>query len=413
MDAPPFAIPSLAEIQAVPDNGLSVISTFTGTGGSCLGFRWAGFRTLAACEFVEAARDSYAANFPGVPIEPRDVREVKGSDLLELAGTDEVDVMEGSPPCSAFSTSGKRQAGWGQESKYSDTSQRVDDLFFEFSRLVGEVRPRAFVAENVSGLVKGTAKGYFKRIIADLRAQGYRVGSKVLDAQWLGVPQVRRRVIFVGIRNDLERDPAFPAPLPYRYSVLDALPHLDGLRLQRGTGAAFGHREDLRSSSPIPTVMGRGRSHDFYLHDYVGGGKPGSLADPAPTIQTHGRAHTHSEFTVPAEDKVDLEGYAIAPEYDRLRVGESSDKYQNLIKVDPALPSPTVTAVGGSSPGTASIAHPTERRKFHIWEVRRLCGFPDDFTLTGNYAQQWERLGRAVPPPMMFAVASALAPVLS
>src|SRR5207248_5858022 len=124
----------------------------------------------------------------------------------------EVDVMEGSPPCASFSTAGKRQAGWGQVRPYSDTRQRTDDLFFEFARLVRGVRPKVFVAENVSGLVKGTAKGYFKEILRALKGCGYRVEARLLDAQWLGVPQVRQRIIFVGVREDLGVGPAFPKP---------------------------------------------------------------------------------------------------------------------------------------------------------------------------------------------------------
>ena len=75
----------------------------------------------------------------------------------------------------SFSTAGKREAGWGKVKAYSDTQQRTDDLFFEYARLLEGIRPRVFVAENVSGLVKGTAKGYFKLVLAALRECGYRV----------------------------------------------------------------------------------------------------------------------------------------------------------------------------------------------------------------------------------------------
>jgi DNA (cytosine-5)-methyltransferase 1 len=68
---------------------------------------------------------------------------------------------------------------------------------------------------------------------------------------------------------------------------------------------------------------------------------------------------------------------------------------------------PTITATGGIT-GAAGVTHPTERRKFSIAELKRLCGFPDDFRLTGTYAQQWERLGRAVPPIMMSHLAATI-----
>jgi DNA (cytosine-5)-methyltransferase 1 len=113
---------------------------------------------------------------------------------------------------------------------------------------------------------------------------------------------------------------------------------------------------------------------------------------------------------VEVEPSPDL-GAAIGVEWDKLRPGESSDRYFNLVRPDPDEPVPTVTQAGGNL-GLASVTHPTERRKFTIAELRRLCGFPDDFVLTGSYGQKWERLGRAVPPPMMRAVAAALAEIL-
>src|SRR5207249_1070705 len=143
----------------------------------------------------------------------------------------EIDVLEGSPPCASFSTAGKREKGWGKIKAYSDTRQRTDDLFFEFARLLEGLQPRVFVAENVSGLVKGTAKGFFLRILAALKACGYSVRARVLDAQWLGVPQARQRLIFIGVRADLGTEPIFPKPLPYRYSVREALPQLGAVRL--------------------------------------------------------------------------------------------------------------------------------------------------------------------------------------
>ena len=220
---PPYRIPPRAEILASPPNGLTVLSTFSGTGGVCLGYRWAGFDVLAASEFVPAARDTYLANFPGTPVDPRDIRTVSGQDLLDVAGVSEVDVLEGSPPCASFSSAGRGAALWGKVKKYSDVTQRVDDLFDEFVRLIDEVRPRAFTAENVAGLNRGVAKGYLKQIVTDMRALGYRVAVVKLDSQYLGVPQSRERLIFVGFREDQDIDPVFPMPLPYRYTLREAL----------------------------------------------------------------------------------------------------------------------------------------------------------------------------------------------
>jgi C-5 cytosine-specific DNA methylase len=94
--------------------------------------------------------------------------------------------------------------------------------------------PRAFVAENVTGLVKGAAKGYFIEIMKVLQECGYRVSCRILNAKWLGVPQDRARVFIVGMRNDLDLDPPYPAPLPYYFSIRDAIPWIDGLEYKTG-----------------------------------------------------------------------------------------------------------------------------------------------------------------------------------
>lgn len=341
---PPYRVPSMAEVAAVPWNGFRVVSTFSGCGGSCLGYRMAGYRVVWANEFIPEAQATYRANHPTSILDTRDIRTVMPEEILEATGlaAGELDLFDGSPPCASFSTSGSREAGWGRVKKYSDSEQRTDDLFWEYARILRGLRPKVFVAENVSGLVKGTAKGYFLEILAELKASGYDVTARLLDAQWLGVPQARQRLIFIGVRSDLGVEPAFPEPFPYRYTLLDALPWLDG-------------------------------------------------REPAPEI----------------EREAWIDGYAIAAEWKRTPEGEKSKKYLNLVRASRSRPSPTVTATGGNT-GAAAVTHPTEMRKYSLAEVRRVCAFPDDFALTGSYLQRWERMGRSVPPLMMRAVAETV-----
>src|SRR5262245_54298515 len=179
--SPPYRVPSVAAIRALPTHGRTVISTFAGCGGSSTGYRLAGFRVLAANEFIGLAADSYAANYPTTPVDRRDVRLVRGAELLEVAAVKrgDLDILERSPPCASCSTAGKRARYWGRTVKYSSTRQRVDDLFGEYLRLVDEIRPRVVVAENVAGLVKGTGKGVFKRILAALAALDYVVEARL------------------------------------------------------------------------------------------------------------------------------------------------------------------------------------------------------------------------------------------
>jgi DNA (cytosine-5)-methyltransferase 1 len=200
------------------------ISTFSGCGGASLGLRFAGFNVLVASEFIEEARDTYRTNSPGTPVLPDDIRQLEPDDLMSAAGVQkgEVDLFEGSPPCSAFSMSGQRHKAWGEAKQYSTTEQVADDLFFEFARMVDGIQPKVFLAENVVGLTIGKAKGYFKLIRRRLEECGYVVQARVLKAELLGVPQSRHRLIFMGVRKDLERPPAFPKPLKYRYTIAEA-----------------------------------------------------------------------------------------------------------------------------------------------------------------------------------------------
>jgi DNA (cytosine-5)-methyltransferase 1 len=362
----------MAEIRALPWNGLTVASTFSGCGGSCLGYRMAGFRVVWANEFVPAAQDSYKANADAACVlDVRDIKKVQPADILKATGlrVGELDLFDGSPPCQAFSTAGKREKGWGKNKRYEHgASQKNETLFDEYVRLLRGLRPKVFVAENVSGLVKGTAKGYFLEILAALKASGYRVTAKVLDAKWLGVPQSRQRLIFVGVREDLGLDPMHPKPLPYLYTVRDALPWLTSCK-SGPTGFGVG---SLKMDAAAPTV-------------------PASMQAP------------YSGHRVEAE--TDISGYAIGAEWDKLKPGEQSERYFSLQRASEDSPSPCASH-GNTS--TAGVTHPTERRKFTIAELRRICAFPDDFILTGTYAQQWERLGNSVPPVMMKHIADAV-----
>lgn len=370
---PEYRVPSMDEIRALPWNGFNAVSTFSGCGGSSTGYRMAGFRVLWASEFIDAARDSYRANKADYTIlDGRDIRQVTASEILSAIKMQpgELDLFDGSPPCASFSTAGKREAGWGKVKKYSDKSQRTDDLFFEYARLIKGIQPKTFIAENVSGLVKGTAKGYFLEILAALKACGYKVSCRVLDAQWLGVPQSRQRTIFVGVREDLGVDPAHPKPLPYRYSVRDALPWIVAV----GDNGGFGKGAMRSAGSAASATIG--------ASPQTGNGKfPPSLVE-AVIYDTGGSFASAQPITN-------------APPCPTVCCETSQSHY-------------LVRGKGDKNTFTDRSPDGVERRKFTIAELKRICGFPDDFILTGTYAQQWERLGRAVPPVMMSHIASAV-----
>lgn len=171
-----------------------------------------------------------------------------------------------------------------------------------------------------------------------LKQCGYCVSARLLDARWLGVPQMRQRLIFIGVREDLRVDPVHPIPLPYFYSAMEAIAGINN------------------SASEL------------------------------------------KEF--------DLKPYKMYRWWHRIRPGEGAIDRFNIIKPRLDGPSPTLTAI--ADVGCASACHPLEARKFTIKELRRLSSFPDDFILTGNYRQQVERIGRAVPPVMMAHIAKVI-----
>jgi len=424
---PAYKIPSIKAIHRRKRNGLKVVSTFSGCGGSSTGYEMSGFDVAAAVEFIPLAAESYRLNHPKTTLLERDIREVDGAAIIEATGLDvgEIDIFDGSPPCEPFSTAGVRDKGWGQVRPYSGKEQRSDDLFFEYARLVAELKPRVFIAENVTGLVKGKARGYFVAIHKALADLGYRVEARILDAQWLGVPQRRQRVIFVGVREDLGRDPVFPDPLPYRYTIREAFEAV-GSEVAAGVGLfedSYGNdagwpKRHTSGEEPAPTINAAGTGR--------------TLADRVSVVEgliNESRGHnfedTDAELDMPAPTVCAGEG----------KSGNVGLKVVEGVSWDPGRktarprdvtdePSPTVTTGGSEESHNvgANASHfrvrdrdvsdgeqtAASRRKLTIDELKSICGFPHDYRLAGPYSRQWERLGDSVPPPMMAAISATV-----
>lgn len=186
---------------------VSVVSTFSGCGGSSLGYKRAGFDVKLALDFEENAVKTYQMNFPKNNVWKANIRDITGNMILKEIGIKkgELDIFDGSPPCTPFSTSGIREKGWNKEYVHgSETqAQRADDLFFEYIRLVKELQPKSFVGENVRGLIMGKSKGYFNEILREMKSLGYNVKVFDINAKDFEVPQSRPRIIYIGIRNDV------------------------------------------------------------------------------------------------------------------------------------------------------------------------------------------------------------------
>lgn len=224
MSGKKYEIESMASINKKKKK-FTVMSTFSGGGGSCLGYKMAGGKILVASEFIPEAQKTYKANFKGTKLLTEDIRDLTGKDFLNAGKikVGELDIFDGSPPCSGFSTAGKRDKGWGKSKTYSDKEQVVDDLFYEYIRILNEIQPKTFVAENVKGLVEGKARGYFKDIYNCMNTAGYNVRCKVINAINYGVPQNRERLIFIGVRKDIKIEQTFPISFCGRYHVGEAI----------------------------------------------------------------------------------------------------------------------------------------------------------------------------------------------
>jgi DNA (cytosine-5)-methyltransferase 1 len=324
-----------------------VFSLFAGGGGSSTGYRLAGGKVLAINEFIDQAVETYRANYPATKIYHCDIRTLEPKQVLQDLKIEkgELDILDGSPPCSAFSIAGKREAGWGKSKKYSDKAQRVDNLFNEYVRFVNEIQPKVFVAENVKGMALGNAKSYLKQITDDLTNCGYAVKAKILNAASFGVPQIRERLIIIGVRKDLYKeefaDKFYPVPKTYSYCWNDVAHEFLNQPIEKETGL-----NELTTKYWKLTPEGRG-------------------FDDASKIIT----------------------------------GKNS--WFNFRKLGRNKPANTITAMANSF-------HPTKPRRLSVYETQVLMTLPRDYKNEGNYRQRIERCGRMVPPLLIKAVAENL-----
>ena len=185
-------------------NGLKVFSTFACGGGSSMGYRLAGYEVIGANDIDPQMAKVYQHNH-----KPKHYFLCPIGDLLTKELPDDLynlDILDGSPPCSTFSISGSREKAFGKDKKFREgqAKQVLSDLFFDWIALVDKLRPKVAIAENVKGMISGNAKAYTRAVVDKLRAIGYDVQLFCLNAASMGVPQKRERVFFICSRRDLK-----------------------------------------------------------------------------------------------------------------------------------------------------------------------------------------------------------------
>jgi len=346
----------------------TVISTFAGGGGSSTGYRLAGAKILAVNEFVESAQETYKSNYPDTPVLPDDIKKLTGEDLLNTAGISkgELDILDGSPPCSAFSVAGKREKGWDKTKKYSDGKQveNIEDLFFKYTRIANDIQPKVIIGENVAGIMMGEAIKKYNEIINEFEKCGYEAIGKVMNAADFGTPQARKRCFFVAVRNDVMEkvglnfmtmeNTLYPEPFGPQPTLKEAISDIEN------------DEEEVQM-----------------LLDFVQGSFQKKWIELLPFSPDKHRKPSDPEF-------IDI---------------NPKQSMFNMIRPAPNLPCPTVTQAGQKK-GLSGVFHYDSNRKLTIKELKRVMGLPDDFKLQGDFDQQAERVGRMVAPLMMKALSS-------
>ena len=352
----------------------NVLSTFAGGGGSSTGYRLAGGKILAVNEFVPEAQNTYRENYPDTTIVPGDIKELTGTYLMEQAGVkvSELDILDGSPPCSAFSMAGSVSHGegrthadaFGKKKKYSDIEgvENVEDLFFEFLRVAKDIKPKVIIGENVEGLTMGEAKEYFHKIQNTFEDIGYLIVANVLDSSYFGVPQSRKRCFFIGVREDVAEKVGINFMTMYQL---------------------YPDKNDFRTTlgEAINDIVNEDKEELDYLFDKI----------------SPERAVGKTLMKMPKDPDKVLTGM----DY------HVKGHHFNLKRSSLRKPCPTITAMGNLA-GVAGTCHPIEDRKFTIKELKRIMSLPEDFKLTGKHNKKSERIGRMVPPLMMKALAESV-----
>ena len=263
------------------------VDLFAGAGGLSLGFKWAGFKSLAAVEIYREAVMTYSHNFPDVRVFNGDIRDDSlKEDLftyvrkkLEDLGKKELDVLIGGPPCQGFSLAGLRLV-----------EDPRNNLYREFLDIARKLSPKVLVMENVEGLRSFLGGRVERKIIEDMEKLGYKVNVTTLNSAWYGVPQLRKRVIFIANRLGIKN--YYPAPVfeenEYK-TVKDAIEDL----LNESENKEINHIFTRHKQEMIERLKQVPQGGNLYPH-YTDAWKRPYWNKPAPTVkENHGGVHIH------------------------------------------------------------------------------------------------------------------------
>jgi DNA (cytosine-5)-methyltransferase 1 len=371
---------------------MNTIDLFSGCGGMTLGFSWAGYNSLLASDIDENCELTFNKNFPNIPFICGDLSKLKKEEFDKVIKNQEIDVIIGGPPCQGFSLANKRRNTVSEDPR--------NKLFYEFVKTLNWFNPKSFVMENVKGLLSMQNGEVIKQIQNEFENAGkfgYEVRTQVLKASDFGVPQIRERVIIIGIRKDLELTPEFPKrKVTEEITVDDAISDLPKIN------AGEGH-EVMNYPCPPKNdyqIFMREKSANVYNH--IAMKHTQRLIDRFKAIK-------------PGKNLIDV--WETHGAVQRGNPGKKSEiKFsQNNLRLISTKPAPTIAASFQSN-----FIHPFLDRNFTAREGARLQSFPDNFIFEGMRTKmswekglsQYQQIGNAVPPIMAYEIAITLKKVL-
>lgn len=345
---------------------LNIIDLFSGAGGLSYGFELAGFNVLLGIDNDETALNTFKMNHKNSEILCGDITEVSYTkDIKPIIGDKRIDVIVGGPPCQGMSLSGPR--------KFEDPRNK---LYLSYIRLVKEIKPKAFVIENVIGIVslfKGQIKNH---ILKEFSEMGYNVQFKILLASDYGVPQKRKRVIFVGTLA--EKEFTYPNPVDYTITTEMAISDLPSLENE------LGDTEMDYLTAPQNSYQSLMRKSSRKVYNHIAANHSNRIKEIISLVPDGGN-------------------YKDLPEEFR----ETRKFNVAWTRFPSNKPSPTIDT------GHRHHFHYKYNRVPTVRESARLQSFPDSFIFTGSKTQQFKQVGNAVPPLMAKAIAEKLGDYLS
>ncbi|HDZ75675.1 MAG TPA: DNA cytosine methyltransferase [Aurantimonas coralicida] len=386
----------------------TVLDIFSGAGGIAYGFAQAGFRIVGGIDNNAQSINTFRRNIPQAEGCLRDLRKPDFSDIRDLVGPAGVDVVVGGPSCQGFSTSGGLSRSSGRDEK--DPRNR---LFINYLNLVDDLRPAWIVFENVPGLLLYNQGRVALDIVRAFREIGYSVAPMILLAADFGVPQLRRRLFFVGNRTG--SDNSFPVathgnPDLWRNFSLP-FAHLSRIGHRSGEDV-FPHVGFADACNDLPAVDEGGEldgvpyasepKSDYQLLMRVG----------SDTVRQHAAADMSALDRLAAQTLLegqnwrDMPAGSLPERFNRIR---SYDATTILRRLKSDMPSYTVTTKFNEGT-TGAFIHPTQPRTLSLREAARLQSFPDRFVFDGSQAQIRQQIGNAVPPLLAQAIAEAILP---